>query len=230
VSGPPTAELNAVGCNFCGSYSAVARAFPFSVRASADAALDDVHAVFKKDEGMLWAFYQDALQAQLTAQGRLKPGARVRSEFARFFGRAAEFSGGAYRGEALALVFDFQPEIPAGASEVVLQVDGEQASFTPTNRASRAFLWEAERSREARLVVVYGAERITVAAGQGAWSPFRVFYAADWRDSGPYRVEWRVPGRDATLVGTVSFESGVPPLLRPGYTGALAQCVAQITN
>jgi len=55
-----------------------------------------------------------------------------------------------------------------------------------------------------------------------------VFYAADWLNNS--RVEWRIPGKDVRLGGTVSFESGVPPLLRPSYTGALAQCVSQITN
>ena len=230
VSGLPTAALNAAGQDFCGSYASVARAFPFNPRSSADASPDEVNAMFLRDQGTLWSFYQDALQALVTPQGRARPGARVRSDFARFFGRAAEFSAGAYRGSALAVVFDFQPEIPAGASEVFLQVDGDQASFTPTSRASRSFLWEAERAREARLVVAFGGERVTVASGTGAWAPFRVFYAADWRDSGPYRVEWRIPGRDARLVGTVSFESGVPPLLRPSYTGALSQCVSQITN
>jgi hypothetical protein len=78
--------------------------------------------------------------------------------------------------------------------------------------------------------VVFGGERVTVAAGEGAWAPFRVFFAGSWRDSGPYHVEWRIPGRNASLVGTVSFESGVPPLLRPSYLGALSQCVSQITN
>jgi len=206
------------------------RAFPFSTRASADASPGDVNDLFLRDQGTLWSFYQDALQSLLTPQGRPRPGARVRSSFANFFARAAEFSDGAYRDGTLALVFDFQPEIPAGASEVILQVDGDQAIFTPTNRASHTFLWEADRSREARLVVAFGAERVTVATGEGNWAPFRVFYAGEWRDSGPYHVEWRIPGRDVRLTGTVSFEAGVPPLLRPGYTGALSQCVAQITN
>jgi len=229
VSGLPAAELNAAGRSFCGNYSAVTRRFPFTPRAP-DAMPDEVNALFLKEEGTLWSFYQDALQSLVTPQGRARPGARVSSGFARFFGRAAEFSNGAYRNGALSLVFDFQPEIPAGASEVILQVDGDAASFTPTNRASRTFLWEAERAREARLVVVLDGERVTVAAGEGPWAPFRVFGAAEWRDSGPYRVEWRVPGRNATVVGTISFESGVPPLLRPSYLGALAQCVPQISN
>ncbi|NJD10324.1 MAG: hypothetical protein FIB01_07720 [Gemmatimonadetes bacterium] len=230
VSGLPVAALNAAGQDFCGTYASLTRAFPFNIRASADASVDEVNAMFAKDQGTLSSFYQDALQPLLTPQGRLKAGSRARAEFARFYARAAEFSAGAYRGPAQALVFDIQTEIPAGASEVMLQVDGDQASFTPTNRASRSFLWEAERAREARLVVAFGGERITVASGTGPWAPFRVFYAADWRDSGPYRVEWRIPGRDVRLVGTISFESGVPPLLRPSYTGALAQCVSQITN
>ena len=230
VSGLPTAALNSAGQSFCSSYGTVGRGFPFNPRASADASPDDVNDLFMKDQGTLWSFYQDALQSLVTPQGRARPGARVRSEFARFFGRAAEFSTGAYRGNSLALAFDFQPEIPAGASEVMLQVDGDQASFTPTNRASHTFLWEAERSREARLVVLFGTERITVASGEGSWAPFRVFYAGEWRDSGPYHVEWRIPGRDVRLSGTVSFETGVPPLLRPSYTGALSQCVSQITN
>jgi type VI protein secretion system component VasK len=128
------------------------------------------------------------------------------------------------------VVFDFQPAIPAGASEVVLQVDGDQTSFTPTARASRTFAWEADRARAASLVVNFAGERVTVASGAGPWAVFRLFYAGEWSGSGPYRVEWRVPGRSETVTAQVSFESGVPPVFRPGYVGALSECVSQITN
>jgi type VI secretion system protein ImpL len=230
VSGLPSTELNAAGRAFCSTVQPVTQRFPFNPRASAEAAVAEVNAIFLRDEGVLWSFYQDALSALLTPQGRPRPGARVGSGFARFFGRAAEFSSGAYRSGQLSVLFDFQAEIPAGASEVVLHVDGDQATFSPTSRASRTFAWDAERARDARLIVVFDGDAVTVAAGQGAWAPFRVFAGAQWSGSGPYRVEWRVPGRNSSVVAQVSFESGVPPVFRPTYLSALAQCVSQITN
>jgi type VI secretion system protein ImpL len=230
VSGLPSTELNAAGRAFCGTLQPVAQRYPFNQRATTDASVDEVNAIFMREEGVLWSFYQDALSSLLTAQGRPRPGARVSTGFARFFTRAAEFSNAAYRGGQLGLLFDFQPEIPAGATEVLLQIDGDQGVFTPTSRASRTYAWEAARTREARLVVSYGSERVTVAAGQGEWAPFRLFGSAEWSGSGPYRVEWRIPGRDGSLVGVVSFESGVPPLFRSSYIATMAQCVSQITN
>jgi type VI secretion system protein ImpL len=229
ISGLPSAELNAAGRAFCAGYQPVTRRFPFN-RGAADAAVDDVAAIFLRDSGVLWSFYQDALQGLLTPQGRARPGARVRPEFARFFARAAEFTSAVFRGTDMMVVFDFQPAIPAGASEVVLQVDGDQTSFTPTARASRTFAWEADRARAASLVVNFAGERVTVASGAGPWAVFRLFYAGEWSGSGPYRVEWRVPGRSETVTAQVSFESGVPPVFRPGYVGALSECVSQITN
>jgi type VI secretion system protein ImpL len=230
VGSLPAEELNAAGRSFCAAFAPVARRFPFGARSAADASVDEVHAIYLRDSGMLWSFYEDALQALLTPQGRARPGSRVRPEFARFFTRAAEFSNAAFRGAVLTLAFDFQPSIPAGASEVQLQVDGDRATFTPTSRASRAFIWEAERAREARLVVTYGGEAVTVASGTGPWAVFRLFHAGAWSGTGPYRVEWPVPGRGAALVAEVSFESGVPPVFRPGYLSPLGQCVAHITN
>jgi type VI secretion system protein ImpL len=230
VSGLPSSELNAAGRAFCSTLQPVAQRFPFSSRASADASVDEVNAIFLREEGVLWSFYQDALSPLLTPQGRPRPGARVGAGFARFFGRAAEFSSAVYRGGQLGVLFDFQPEIPAGATEVLLQVDGDQGTFTPTSRASRTFAWEAARAREARLIVVFGGERIVVAGGQGPWAPFRMFATAEWGGSGPYRVEWQIPGRGAAVTAQVSFESGVPAVFRPSYVGALSQCVSQITN
>jgi type VI secretion system protein ImpL len=230
VGSLPAADLNAAGRAFCSAFQSVSRRFPFNPGATADAAVDDVHAMFDRDSGVLWSFFDDALQARLTPQGRPRPGARVRADFAGFFARAAEVTGSMFRGPDMMLVFDFQPAIPAGATEVILQVDGEQRSFTPTARASRAFVWEADRARQARLVVEMDGERITVASAEGPWAIFRVFYAGSWSRQAPYRVEWRVPGRATTLEAQVSFESGIAPLLQPGYLSALSQCVSQIID
>lgn len=229
VRSQPTADMNAAGRSFCSSFAPVSRRFPFTAGAP-DASVDEVNAALQKDGGVLWSFYQDVLQTMLTEQGRPRPNARVNQGFARFFASAAEFSNAVYRGGGgPSLVFVFQPEIPAGASEVVLQVDGDEASFTPTSRASRTFTWEAERSQEARLIAVFGGDRVTVASGQGPWAVFHLFYKGSWSSSGN-RVEWRVPGRSATVVGQVSYEAGVPGVLRAGYLSPISRCTGVIVN
>ena len=231
ITSLPGASLNAAARQFCSSsVDPLAARFPFNATSRANAAPAEVAAFFKKDEGGFWAFYQDKLQTRLTPQGRVRPGQNVRSDFASFFARAADFSNAMFRDGALSLIFDFQPEIPAGASDVTLQVDGDRAVYSPTSRASRDFVFEPERSQEAKLTVTINREVVTVAAGEGPWSVFRLFQNAQWGSSSPYRVEWRVPGRNVTVVGQVSFETGVPPVLRPGYLAPIAQCTTVVPN
>jgi type VI secretion system protein ImpL len=232
VSGLPAAAVNAAGSAFCATYAPVARRFPFSAQATANATVEEVTSIFRTNDGVLWAFYQDALESLMTTRGAPRAGARVRAEFRPFFSRAAEFSSALFSsGGGASLVFDFQPDIPAGASEVILQVDSDVQSYSPTMRASRSFDWQADRSRDARLIVVSDGQPITVASGEGPWAVFRLFNAASsWTGSGPYRVEWRIPGRAGTVVAQVSFESGVPPVLRPGYLAPISRCVAQVSN
>jgi type VI secretion system protein ImpL len=230
VSGLPAAAVNAAGATFCSAYAPISRGFPFSARASSDASVDDVTAVFRENDGNLWAFYQDALESMMSTRGAPRAGARVTPGFRQFFSRAAEFSAALFTGGGPSLVFDFQPDIPAGASEVILQVDGDVRSYSPTSRASQSFVWNADRSRDARLIAVIDGERVTVASGEGPWSVFHLFNGSNWTGNGPYRVEWRVPGRSLSVAAQVSFEAGVPPVLRPGYLNPLSRCVSQVSN
>jgi type VI protein secretion system component VasK len=231
ITSLPAASLNGAARQFCSSSAdPLGARYPFNARATANASPAEVAAFFKKDDGLLWSFYQDKLQTRLTPQGRARPGQNVRDDFVRFFARAADVSNAIFRDGALSLIFDFQPEIPAGASDVTLQVDGDRATYTPTSRASRDFVFEPERSQEAKLTVTINREVVTVATGEGPWSVFRLFQAAQWGSSSPYRVEWRVPGRNVTVVGQVSFETGVPPVLRPGFLAPISQCTTVVPN
>lgn len=228
IRGLDTADLNAAGASFCSTFNPLARSFPFAV-GGADALVDDVNAIFERDGGTLWALYEQSLQPLLTEQGRPKPSARVRTEFARFFNAASDFSDALYRTGALAIAFDFQPEIPASATEVRLIAGGSPISFTPTARRGRSFEWSPDRHREAQLVVVFGDEPVVVAEAAGPWAIFKLFYAANWTgDTSPYGVAWRVPGRSTAVTATVSFETNTPPVLRPGYLNRLARCVNRV--
>jgi type VI secretion system protein ImpL len=230
VSGLPAAAVNQAGATFCSAYGPISRGFPFSANASSDASVDDVTNIFRENDGTLWTFYQDALASMMSTGGALRGGARVTPGFRQFFSRASEFSTALFSQGGASLVFDFQPDIPAGASEVILQVDGDVRSYSPTSRASQSFVWNADRSRDARLIAVIDGERVTVASGEGQWSVFHLFHASTWRGNGPWQVEWRVPGRSVSLVAQVSFEAGVPPVLRPGYLNPLSRCVSQVSN
>jgi type VI secretion system protein ImpL len=229
VSGLPAAAVNAAGASFCSAFTPISRAFPFSTRATTDASVDDVTTIFRENDGTLWAFYQDALASMMSTRGAPRAGARVTPGFRQFFSRAAEFSDALFSTGGPSLVFDFQPDIPAGASEVILQVDGDVRSFSPTSRASQSFVWQADRSRDARLIVVIDGERVTVASGEGEWSVFHLFNSSNWTGNNPHRVVWRVPGRSVSVAAQVGFETGVPPVLRPGYLNPLSRCVSQVS-
>ena len=190
--------------------------------------MDEVNSIFAKDDGLLWTFYNNQLKSLLTPQGRPLPGTRVSADFQRFFSHAADVTASLYQSGPMAVAFSFRPSIPAGATSVVLTIDGDQASFTPQSRASRPFSWTASQGRSASLAVMYGSERVDVMTATGPWAPFRVMYAARWNGGGPYEVEWTVPRKNATLSGTISFETGVGPVLKPTYLSQAASCTSQI--
>lgn len=229
ISGMGVAALNEAAASFCRSFAGIAGRYPFAAGGQ-DASVDDVSAMFQRNGGVLWTFYQDVLQPLMNEQGRPRPGQRVRSDYERFFRAAAEFSNAVYgTGPTPIIGFGFQPVIPAGAAQVVLEAGGATYTYTPTDRRTRTVEWHADRHREARLVAVYGSDRVVVAQAEGPWAIFRLFQNAAWTSaSAPFRVEWRIPGRDGNLTSSVSFEAGVPPILRRGHLDPLAQCVRAI--
>ena len=229
LSGLPVADLNADGRQFCDTYNAVARKFPFTSRATTDATVDDVNRLFAKSGGLLWSFYTDKLSNLLTPQGSPKAGSRVNGAFARFFKSAAGVTDNLFRpdGQISArfnLVF---LSLPAGAREVRFELNGDQLVNTPVSQRPREFNWEATSSKTASVTVVYESGSVTVASGRDQWAPFKALHGDHWNGSGPYDVTWSIPGRNAQLTARLSFEG--PALFRPDFFAGASSCVSDIS-
>lgn len=229
LSGLPVADLNADGRQFCDTYNAVARKFPFTSRAASDASVDDVTRLFAKNGGLLWSFYADKLASLLTPQGSPKAGSRVNSSFARFFKSAADVTDNLFRpdGQIAArfnLVF---LALPPGAREVRFELNGDQLVNTPVSQRPREFSWEAGTSKTASVTVVYETGTVAVAAGKDQWAPFKALHGDHWSGTGPYDVTWSIPGRNAQLTARLSFEG--PALFRPDFFAGAASCISDIS-
>lgn len=229
LSGLPVADLNADGRQFCDTYNAVTRKFPFTSRATVDASVDDVNRLFAKNGGLLWSFYTDKLANLLTPQGSPKAGSRVNSAFARYFKSAADVTDKLFRpdGQIAArfnLVF---LALPPGAKEVRFELNGDQLVNTPVSQRSRDFTWDPTTSKTASVAVVYETGTVSVSSGKDQWAPFRALRGDHWSGNGPYDVTWSIPGRSAQLTARLSFEG--PAVFRPDFFAGASSCVSDIS-
>ena len=91
------AELNQKGAGMCAQVSPVMRKYPFNPKATDQATLADVSALYKPKEGAIWQFYDTALQKFITRSGsQFSPnpsgGMNINSAFVSFLNRAAAFA------------------------------------------------------------------------------------------------------------------------------------------
>src|SRR5690606_30863098 len=91
----PSAEANAQAASFCGAFSPLMARYPFNVRGSAEATLDEVAAMFLPNASRLASFEAESLQGLVVPQGTgygAAPGAPMRptDEFLRWFTRAKQ--------------------------------------------------------------------------------------------------------------------------------------------
>jgi type VI protein secretion system component VasK len=155
----------------------------------------------------------------------------VQADFARFFGRAADFSSALFTdNDGPILSFDFRPfSYPAGATEIVLEVNGTSYTFTPRANTSQRITWRPDAARPVRLTVRAGSDQIHRVEGEGEWGVFRIFASTTWREANNWqRVAWRIPQRSDSLVADVGLD--VKPVLRPDYLRDLATCPPRILN
>jgi type VI secretion system protein ImpL len=235
----PAAELAGRGRAFCSEYNRVAAKYPFNGRATVEAGLDEVAAMFEPGRSALWSFYDEDLANLLVPRGTgyaASPGAQPRPTppFVEFFNHAAAISRGFFgtRGTRPEIPFGLRMHTTGEIEEVVVTIEGTTHRFTRRATASRTFVWTGGAGSSARIAVVIGGAEIVVSEPpRGPWAVFRLFREAQWEPAGRdgYTARWRVPGRDATLRSDVLFDEGRPPVLRAGTLDGPA-CVSQIAR
>jgi type VI secretion system protein ImpL len=226
LGGLGASGLNRRGRDFCAPLQRLLAQVPFRGAAVAQASLADVSAQFQRRTGAVWSFFNDVLGSYLVQQGNRyapRPGSDLplNPGFVEFFNRAAAFSEAIYPEDARTprVAFTFKPLLSDLVPTVTLTMDGHSASFTRVSAAAQPFVWDAAQARDARLVARVGGNEVTF-SGEGTWSVFRLFQAADnWQVEGiVQRAQWSTRHEGATV--TIPFElnlGGAPPIFSYQY-------------
>jgi len=230
-------EMNAGGAGFCQAFRQVGNKFPFNPRASTEATIDEVSALFAPGSGALWTFYNDRLQNLLSRQGsqyvpRVGVPTQLNPGFVTYFNYLAQVSTALYNEnvEGPQLFMQLRMQTSFNVPDINLTLS-RPLRFTQTQPTAPPFEWNGAPS-PARLVArVENDDVVVVDVPAGPWAVFRLFYAAalQRRSAGLWTVTWRPPGQQVAIAGELSMEDGLP-ILQSGSLSRVGQCVATIAR
>lgn len=178
----------------------IAGRYPFSSNGD-DAAFIDVAEFFHPQEGALWRFYDRDLKA-LVNEGterwtpkRQSGGATLSSEFLEQLRRARMISDSLFPRGATdpKVLFDVYPYPMPGATEVLLQVDGNGFRYRNEPQEWHELIWPGSGGSSGAAVQVQAGARASKQFA-GRWGLFRLLDSAQVTPAGPsrYRVEWNL--------------------------------------
>jgi type VI secretion system protein ImpL len=233
----PVAEAGAQASSFCTDFTPLMARYPFNVRGTSEATMDQVAAMFQPNASQLSTFESETLQGLVVPQGSgyaAAPNAPVRpsAAFLAFFTRAKQVQRAFFApdGSGPQVAFTFRPQPTEQLPEIRVTVDGQRQEVSRTAPASRTFLWDGARAGDARIEGSVAGSMVTLIATSGPWAIFRLFHQAQWQELRPnlYQVTWTLQQPSVTLVAEVSFERGVP-VFDPAFFSGLT-CVARVAN
>ena len=208
--GPAT--LNANGRNLCGIYRAMFNKFPFNPASKTDATVDDVNGIFKSPDGALWKFYSENL-TKLLPKPDYSPatvdGVTLTPQFVAFFKQAAAFGTGLYANNTPDPHFTYTltPVVSEGIEGAVLDLDGQQVSYSGASVAPKTLNWQSSGTHGAKATYKKGGDN-QWDEETGLWAIFKFFYDADRADpsGSAYTLSWVMKtGKD---LHAVKLESG----------------------
>jgi type VI secretion system protein ImpL len=208
--GPAT--LNANGRNLCAIYRAMFSKFPFNPASKVDATVDDVNGIFKTPDGALWKFYTENL-TKLLPKPDYSPatvdGVTLTPQFVAFFKQAAAFGQGLYANNTPDPHFTYTltPVVSEGIEGAVLDLDGQQVSYSGTGVAPKTLNWLSSGTHGAKATYKKGGDN-QWDEETGLWAIFKFFYDADRADpsGSAYTLSWVMKtGKD---LHAVKLESG----------------------
>ena len=233
----PVAEAGAQATSFCGTFAPLMAKYPFNLRGTTEATMDEVAAMFQPGASQLSTFESETLQGLIVPQGSgyaAAPNAPVRpsTAFLSFFTRAKQVERAFFApdGSGPQVAFTFRPQPTEQLPEIRVTVDGQRQEVSRTAPASRTFLWDGARAGDARIEASVAGSMVTLIATSGPWAVFRLFHQGQWQELRPnlYQVTWTIQQPAATLVAEVSFERGVP-VFNPSFFAGLT-CVSRVAN
>jgi type VI secretion system protein ImpL len=249
LKGIGPAELRAKGGALCGQFNGLMAKYPFNLKSSVQATVDDVNRFFRPPDGALWQFYTGSLQALVQKEGGRyspKPGGTmtVTPGFLGFFNRAAAFADAAYPSGAQQphINYKLNSDLTGSNQTISLSLDSQTFSNTPGKVASNKFFWPGTPPG-ARMQVKFGAEGFNWPPYDGVWAAFEFFGDSDEKAppvGSVYRLEWTLrtgqSGRSVTTSTgqpvSVRFDldmMGSPPIFRKGYFSGWG-CVADVAR
>jgi type VI secretion system protein ImpL len=201
------AEMNQKGAGMCAQVSPIMRKYPFNPKATDQATLADVSALYKPKEGAIWQFYETALQKNITRSGSQfaanpSGGLNINPAFVSFLNRAAAFTDLAFQPGAGDPQFKYTVS-PLNSSpdvdKVTLIIDGQTAVFSP-GTPGKTFAWPGPAAHSLQLKVeLKGGSELAIATYDGLWSVFRFITEAD-RHAGT-QVEKRAVSGSQPITG-----------------------------
>ncbi len=249
LKGMGPAELRAKGAGLCGQFNSLMAKYPFNLKASERATIDDVNRFFRPQDGLLWKFYAESLQPLVQKEGsRYVPKAggtmNVTPGFLNFFNRAAAFAEAAYTAGAQQprINYSLKSDLTGSNQSISLTLDGQAFNNGGGKAASKPFTWPGSPAG-ARMQVKFGGDAFNWPPYDGTWAAFEFF--GDSEEKSPpsgsiYRLEWTLrTGQSQRAVTTsagqpvsVRFDldmMGSPPIFRKGYFSGWG-CVADVAR
>ncbi|HUE96313.1 MAG TPA: ImcF-related family protein [Longimicrobiaceae bacterium] len=237
VGGLAASGANQGGAGFCQVLRPVMAKFPFNPRATTDATMDEVSAVFQRGSSALTAFHEGTLQELVIRQGprfaaRVGASPQPTAQFLAFFNRAMEISEALYdeRGAGPEVSFLLRAQTTDDLPEVTINIDGQAQTFTRTFSSARPFTWQGARASSIAISGTVNGRDTSLLEARGPWAVFRLFQAANWESLGGdrYMLRWQAPGGQS-VAAELTMGSGAPPIFRSDYLGQLG-CVAQVAR
>ena len=249
---PGGGDLNAKGKGLCAQMRPLWSKYPFNPKASTEATVAEVNAVFRKPDGALWAFYQAHLQKLLAQQGAQyvpvpNTGVTLNPGFLHFFNQAAALSNTLYAGNTPDPHFTYTLKaVPADGMEnmgIDLAIDGQKFTYIPGSAATATahqFQWQASGAHSVSGSFSFDKVALTWANDTGLWAVFRLIDKANHAvPSGAGQLlDWiYVSGKDSSpslyngKPVTVRLElatSGLP-LFQKGFLARMP-CISEVAK
>lgn len=249
IKGMGPGVLRAKGAALCGQFNALMAKYPFNLKASERATIDEVNRFFRPPDGLLWKFYEEGLQPLVQKEGSryvAKSGGTmsVTPGFLNFFNRAAAFAEAAYPAGAQQprITYSLKSDLSGSNQNISLTLDGQTFTNSGGKTASKQFTWPGPAAG-ARMQVKFGGDAFNWPAYDGPWAAFEFF--GDSEEKSPpsgsvYRLEWTLrTGQSQRAVTTSSGQPvsvrfdldmmGSPPIFRKGYFSGWG-CVADVAR
>lgn len=236
LGGLGKAEMSAKGKGLCDQFRGVASKFPFSPKAQAEVTLQELAALLKPGEGVLWQFYDANLKTALPKPAYIEntsAGPPLNPRFIEFFKSAAAFAEAIYRdGPDPKIPYRVTPLKSDNIEDLAMTLDGQVFNAPSGGGAARLFTWIGSANHNASL----SAKGVPPSTYQGLWAPFRLFSDAEKFEAAGsgYNMEWYLRlsfARNTAGSNAARFNldmGSIPIFFRGNFAGM--QCVTQVAK